>query len=90
MTRMTKTQGTVVVVLLLLLLGGLIANVAIALRQSHAPMWQYHIESVDDRSWDTSMIKLGIEGWELVSARRVEGRDKEMKYEMILKRQMRD
>lgn len=102
MPGMTKTQGTAVVVLLVLLLGGLIANVALALRPSpvylsqpvelskeSAPAWEYRIESVDDLGWESNMSAIGADGWELVFARRAQGSDERMMYETIFKRQKR-
>ena len=48
--------------------------------------WEYKIESVPDLSWDEGMVKIGNEGWELVFARRANGSDERMSYEMIFKR----
>lgn len=48
--------------------------------------WEYKIESVPDLSWDEGMAKIGNDGWELVFARRANGSDERMSYEMIFKR----
>jgi len=48
--------------------------------------WEYKIESVPDLSWDEGMSKLGNEGWELLFARRANGSDDKMSYEMIFER----
>lgn len=48
--------------------------------------WEYKIEAVPDLTWDAGMAKIGNEGWELVFARRANGRDERMSYEMIFKR----
>lgn len=51
-----------------------------------AQQWEYKIESVPDLTWDEGMNKLGSEGWELLFARRANGSDEKMSYEMIFKR----
>ena len=48
--------------------------------------WEYKIESVPDLGWDEGMGKLGDQGWELLFARRANGSDEKMSYEMIFKR----
>jgi len=48
--------------------------------------WEYKIEAVPDLTWDEGMSKIGNEGWELVFARRANGSDERMSYEMIFKR----
>ncbi len=50
------------------------------------PKWEYKCESVSDASFSSEMNTLGDEGWEVVAARRAQGSDEVMKYEMILKR----
>lgn len=49
-------------------------------------MWEYKIESPDDYLFKSSMNLQGVQGWELVSARRARGSDGKMCYECILKR----
>jgi len=54
------------------------------------PQWEYKVESLSDRAFETEVDRLGAEGWELVAARRVapdEGPG--AKYELIFKRPRR-
>ena len=51
-----------------------------------AQQWEYKIESVPNLTWDEGMNKLGNDGWELLFARRANGSDEKMSYEMIFKR----
>jgi hypothetical protein len=50
--------------------------------------WEYSIESVPDVLFVETMDKLGVEGWELVSARRAKDSESDnFSYECIFKRQ---
>ena len=51
-----------------------------------AQRWEYKIETVPDLTWDEGMNKLGSDRWELLFARRANGSDEKMSYEMIFKR----
>lgn len=50
------------------------------------PKWEYRCQSVPDLAFESGMNELGAGGWELVVARRANGADDEMSYEMIFKR----
>ena len=53
--------------------------------------WEYKIESPSDRVFETEVDRLGADGWELVTARRVAADDggPGAKYELIFKRPRR-
>lgn len=52
--------------------------------------WEYKVESPSDRVFETEVDRLGAEGWELVTARRVAPDDGPgAKYELIFKRPRR-
>ena len=57
-----------------------------------APQWEYQIISVPDTNFESGINALGLEGWELVTARRASSGDtnnlkpSDFSYEMIFKR----
>ena len=56
-----------------------------------ATHWEYKVESPSDRTFETEVDRLGADGWELVTARRVAPDDggPGAKYELIFKRPRR-
>lgn len=58
------------------------------------PKWEYQIESVPDWDFTRKVNSLGLEGWELVFARRassnvIDSEKPDFSYEMIFKRKAR-
>lgn len=54
-------------------------------------LWEYKITGVEDLAFDTTMQRLGAEGWEMTSARRAvsgEGESSRGLYEVIFRRQI--
>jgi hypothetical protein len=81
---LSKLQGNIII-------GLLVIALALALWNTFRPntKWEYKIEAVPDLTFERSMIALGDDGWELVSARRAssgEGTLTKFSYEIIFKR----
>jgi hypothetical protein len=52
--------------------------------------WQYKVVSPNDLILETELAMYGVEGWEIVTARRATSKDTDTaSYEMILKRKLR-
>jgi hypothetical protein len=84
--RVTRRQVNVLI--------GLVAAVLIVslfgVISSWGTRWEYRIEAPADRLFESEVNRLGAEGWELVSARRVASEDGSgAKYELIFKRPRR-
>jgi hypothetical protein len=85
---MGKTQFGVVAAMLVVLVGITAYGVfrpAVAVATTKTT-WEYTIVAVPDAEFDESMKALGLEGWELVFARRASGPGEKMLYEAIFKR----
>ena len=48
--------------------------------------WEYDVIAIDDLKWDTDGKLMGLQGWEVVSARRASDGAGTMSYEMLIKR----
>lgn len=82
------------VTLLIALISALLLFHVVTWVIDHAsPMrWEYKVESPSDRVFETEVDRMGAEGWELVTARRVapdDGGGPGAKYELIFKRPRR-
>jgi len=76
-----------VICLLVALLGAQLLGLTST--QSSATRWEYKVESPDDALLDVALSRSGLDGWELVFARRATSDLGTVKYEMILKRPKR-
>ena len=56
------------------------------MRHAPAPRWEYSVKGIPDLNFESQSNDLGAEGWELVTARRAQGADEKMLYEMVFKR----
>lgn len=80
------SQNSIMMVTLIGILGILLTNTLIG-NKPETVAWEYQIESVPDILFDTTMNKLGTEGWELVFARRAsDPTTDDFSYECIFKR----
>jgi hypothetical protein len=82
---MTSTQAYLIIALLVLLT--LVFTGMIAAQYALEPRWEYTIQDIPDESFQQSMHKLGLQGWELVASRRaVSESSHHGEYECIFKR----
>lgn len=85
-----KQLPQIPVMLSALLLGQLLQTVVLLLLFWHAPppepKWEYMVTAVPDLTFESQSSQLGAAGWELVTARRAQGSDEKMCYEMVFKR----
>jgi hypothetical protein len=89
-------QVTAVIALLILILAVAATHTWMSFQTPPQAKWEYKIGSESDVTLESTINKLGLEGWELVFARRVSvgeidlmSRAKpEFRYEMIFRRQL--
>jgi hypothetical protein len=67
------------------LLFGIFSTLAIQTFDHPPERWRYTVISPKDNDLISTLDKYGAEGWEVISARRATGSEKEVSYEMILK-----
>ena len=52
--------------------------------------WEYDVVSIPDLDWETKGQQLGMDGWEIITARRASGMDDSYSYECIVRRPARN
>lgn len=67
---------------------GLLSFEAISSGFGTTPKWEYKVSSPSDYSLGRELKELGLEGWELVFARRASSETGGAVYEMIFRRQL--
>lgn len=83
----TRGDLRIVIGLLVALLGAQLLGLTST--QSSATRWEYRVESPEDALLQVVLDRSGLDGWELVFARRATTDLGSVKYEMILKRPKR-
>lgn len=84
---MSSFQGWVVIGLLATLLIAGMVNFSVA-RLPSRPRWEFMLAAPRDEELEKQLDLLGLDGWEVISARRATSSDptKRVGYELILKR----
>ena len=82
---LSQTNGIFIIMLLFI---GIILFCLANFRSRPTPRWQYRIVAIPDSSFETDINNLGVQGWDLVFARRVSNGENSttFSYEMIFKK----